>query len=181
MRAMRMVAAFGVRRLIVRRDAARTALPGPLGGPSAVCRRSRSRRHHAPVSAPPRPMSKAFPLCPPRWGTSRTVFMLSARLIPGYFSSGRHVHSRKIGVYCIVGRMALLEKGALDAHQLHGPKLRPFADEQTLSLEAVKDDSHPGHAVDCGPFRLLKTAAIYGPNASARAACWKPLASCNGW
>ncbi|MGD0898397.1 MAG: ATP-binding protein [Thermoguttaceae bacterium] len=52
---------------------------------------------------------------------------------------------------------------------------RPFADEQTLSLEAVKDDSHPGHAVDCGAFRLLKTAAIYGPNASGKSSLLNAL------
>ena len=45
---------------------------------------------------------------------------------------------------------------------------RSFAEEQTLSLEAVKDDAHPGHVVDCGRFSLLKTAAIYGANASGK-------------
>jgi hypothetical protein len=52
---------------------------------------------------------------------------------------------------------------------------RPFAEEQTLSLEAVKDQSHPGHAVDCGAFRLLKTAAIYGPNASGKSSLLEAL------
>ena len=45
---------------------------------------------------------------------------------------------------------------------------RSFADEQTLSLEAVKDDAHPDHVVDCGRFSLLKTAALYGANASGK-------------
>jgi predicted ATPase len=45
---------------------------------------------------------------------------------------------------------------------------RSFADEQTLSIEAVKDDAHPEHVVDCGRFSLLKTAAIYGANASGK-------------
>jgi len=45
---------------------------------------------------------------------------------------------------------------------------RSFADEQTLSMEAVKDDAHPDHVVDCGRFSLLKTAAIYGANASGK-------------
>ena len=45
---------------------------------------------------------------------------------------------------------------------------RSFADEQTLSLEAVKDDTHPDHVVDCGKFSLLKSIAIYGSNASGK-------------
>ena len=45
---------------------------------------------------------------------------------------------------------------------------RSFADEQTLSLEAVKDVAHPDHVVDCGRFSLLKTAALYGANASGK-------------
>ena len=45
---------------------------------------------------------------------------------------------------------------------------RSFAGEQTLSLEAAKDDTHPSHVVNCGKFSLLKTAAIYGANASGK-------------
>ena len=45
---------------------------------------------------------------------------------------------------------------------------RSFAAEQTLSLEAVKDDAHPEHVVDCSRFKLLKTAALYGANASGK-------------
>jgi len=45
---------------------------------------------------------------------------------------------------------------------------RSFADEQTLSLEAVKDAAHPEHVVDCGRFSLLKTAVLYGANASGK-------------
>jgi energy-coupling factor transporter ATP-binding protein EcfA2 len=45
---------------------------------------------------------------------------------------------------------------------------RSFADEQTLSLEAVKDDTHPDHVVNRGKFSLLKSIAIYGSNASGK-------------
>ena len=45
---------------------------------------------------------------------------------------------------------------------------RSFSDEQTLSLEAVKDDTHPDHVVNCGKFSLLKSIAIYGSNASGK-------------
>ena len=45
---------------------------------------------------------------------------------------------------------------------------RSFAQEQTLSLVAGKDSSHPGHVLDCGKYGLLKAAAIYGANASGK-------------
>ena len=45
---------------------------------------------------------------------------------------------------------------------------RSFADEQTLSLEAAKDDTHPDHVVNRGKFSLLKSIAIYGSNASGK-------------
>lgn len=45
---------------------------------------------------------------------------------------------------------------------------RSFAGEQTLSLEAVKDDTHPDHVVNNGRSTLLKSAAIYGSNASGK-------------
>ena len=45
---------------------------------------------------------------------------------------------------------------------------RSFADEQTLSLEATKDDAHPDHVVDCGKFSLLKSIAVYGSNSSGK-------------
>ena len=45
---------------------------------------------------------------------------------------------------------------------------RSFAAEQTLSLEAVKDDTHPDHVVNCGKFSLLKSIAVYGSNASGK-------------
>ncbi len=52
---------------------------------------------------------------------------------------------------------------------------RSFADEQTLSMEAVKDNAHPEHVVDRGRFSLLKTAAIYGANASGKSNLLKAL------
>ncbi|MCE5269398.1 MAG: AAA family ATPase, partial [Planctomycetaceae bacterium] len=45
---------------------------------------------------------------------------------------------------------------------------RSFAEEQTLSLEAAKDDTHRDHVVDRGKFSLLKSIAIYGSNASGK-------------
>ena len=45
---------------------------------------------------------------------------------------------------------------------------RSFAEEQTLSLGAVKDDTHPDHVVNRGKFSLLKSIAVYGSNASGK-------------
>ncbi len=45
---------------------------------------------------------------------------------------------------------------------------RSFADEQTLSLEAVKDNTYPEHVVSRGTFSLLKSIAVYGSNASGK-------------
>jgi uncharacterized protein len=45
---------------------------------------------------------------------------------------------------------------------------RSFGDEQTLSLEAVKDNTHSDHVVNRGNFSLLKSVAIYGSNASGK-------------
>ena len=45
---------------------------------------------------------------------------------------------------------------------------RSFAEPQTLSMVAAKDDAHPEHVVDCGTFGLLRTAALYGANASGK-------------
>ena len=45
---------------------------------------------------------------------------------------------------------------------------RSFAEEQTLSLEAVKDDTHPDHVANRGKFSLLKSIAVYGSNASGK-------------
>ena len=45
---------------------------------------------------------------------------------------------------------------------------RSFAEPQTLSLIASKDSSHPEHVVEQGSFKLLKSAAIYGSNASGK-------------
>ncbi len=45
---------------------------------------------------------------------------------------------------------------------------RSFAEPQTLSMVAAKDDAHPEHVVDCGTFGLLRAAALYGANASGK-------------
>lgn len=45
---------------------------------------------------------------------------------------------------------------------------RSFREEQTLSLVASKDTTHPGNLIDCGNFHLLKAAAVYGANASGK-------------
>jgi hypothetical protein len=45
---------------------------------------------------------------------------------------------------------------------------RSFADAQTFSMIASKDASHETNVVEKGAFRLLKTAAIYGANASGK-------------
>jgi len=45
---------------------------------------------------------------------------------------------------------------------------RSFADARTFSLVATKDASHPTHVFEHGSLRLLKAAAIYGPNASGK-------------
>lgn len=45
---------------------------------------------------------------------------------------------------------------------------RSFREEQTLSLIASKDTTHPGNLIGCDKFNLLKVAAIYGANASGK-------------
>ena len=45
---------------------------------------------------------------------------------------------------------------------------RSFADEQTLSLVASSDSLHPGNLIKTGKHSLLKSIAIYGPNASGK-------------
>ncbi len=45
---------------------------------------------------------------------------------------------------------------------------RSFHDEQTLSLEASKDETHRDNCIPINDHRLLKAAAIYGPNASGK-------------
>ena len=46
---------------------------------------------------------------------------------------------------------------------------RSFRGEQTLSLVAGKDATHPHSLIDCeGKFRLSKVASIYGANASGK-------------
>ena len=46
---------------------------------------------------------------------------------------------------------------------------RSFREEQTLSLVAGKDTTHPGSLINCGgKFRLSKVASIYGANASGK-------------
>lgn len=45
---------------------------------------------------------------------------------------------------------------------------RSFREEQTLSLVASKDPTHAHCLIDAGKLKLLKTAAVYGPNASGK-------------
>jgi AAA15 family ATPase/GTPase len=45
---------------------------------------------------------------------------------------------------------------------------RSFADAQTFSMLASSDSSHEENVVKKGPFRLLKTAALFGANASGK-------------
>ena len=45
---------------------------------------------------------------------------------------------------------------------------RSFKEEQTLSLVAGRDKKHKESLINAGPFRLLKTAAVYGANASGK-------------
>jgi predicted ATPase len=53
---------------------------------------------------------------------------------------------------------------------------RSFHQEQVFSLEASKDDTHPENLFPCRAFRLLKAAAIYGPNASGKSNLIKAIA-----
>lgn len=45
---------------------------------------------------------------------------------------------------------------------------RSFREEQTLSLVASSDKSLPDNCIHTERFRLLRTAAVYGPNASGK-------------
>jgi hypothetical protein len=45
---------------------------------------------------------------------------------------------------------------------------RSFRDEAVLSLAASKDKAHPDNCFDAGGVRLLKSAAVYGANASGK-------------
>jgi uncharacterized protein len=47
---------------------------------------------------------------------------------------------------------------------------RSFHEEQTFSMvaDSKRDKSHPENLIPCGDFNLLKTAAIYGANASGK-------------
>jgi AAA15 family ATPase/GTPase len=53
---------------------------------------------------------------------------------------------------------------------------RSFAEAQTLSMIASKDSSHEESVVEKGPFRLLKTAALFGANASGKSNLIKSFA-----
>ncbi|MCK4602394.1 MAG: AAA family ATPase, partial [Phycisphaerae bacterium] len=46
--------------------------------------------------------------------------------------------------------------------------LRSFRDEQVLSLVAGSGNELPGNCMDVGGNQLVRTAAIYGPNASGK-------------
>lgn len=50
-----------------------------------------------------------------------------------------------------------------------------FRDEQVLSLVASKDNSLEGNCFDAGEHRLLRAAAIYGPNASGKSNLLKAI------
>lgn len=52
---------------------------------------------------------------------------------------------------------------------------RSFNEEQTLSLVASKDETHPDHLLHGERLNLLKAAAIYGPNASGKSNLIKAL------
>ncbi len=54
---------------------------------------------------------------------------------------------------------------------------RSFRDEQVLSLVAgnIKDDSLEDNCFEAGKYKLLKTAAVYGPNASGKSNLVKAL------
>ena len=50
-----------------------------------------------------------------------------------------------------------------------------FREEQVLSMVASKDDSHPENIIEGEKFNLLKTAAVYGANASGKSNLIKAL------
>ena len=52
--------------------------------------------------------------------------------------------------------------------QLKIANYRSIYEEQTFSLVASKDKWHPGSLIHCDGFNLLKTAAIFGANASGK-------------
>ena len=54
---------------------------------------------------------------------------------------------------------------------------RSFRDEQILSLVASKDDSLPDSCILTDRFNLLRTAAVYGPNASGKSNLIKAIDS----
>lgn len=53
---------------------------------------------------------------------------------------------------------------------------RSFREEQTLSLVASKDEKLPGNLIPAGRFNLLKSAALYGANASGKSNLFKAMA-----
>lgn len=54
---------------------------------------------------------------------------------------------------------------------------RSFREEQVFSMVAASGDStHGDNTIDCGKFKLLKTAAIYGQNASGKSNLTKAIA-----
>ena len=52
---------------------------------------------------------------------------------------------------------------------------RSFRDEQVLSLVASNDKSLPNNCTEVGDLKLLRSAAIYGPNASGKSNLVKAL------
>jgi len=45
---------------------------------------------------------------------------------------------------------------------------KSFNEEQVFSLVATKDTTHPDNLINAGKLNLLKTAAIFGQNASGK-------------
>ncbi len=52
---------------------------------------------------------------------------------------------------------------------------RSFHEPQTLSLVAGTDAKHPDNLISCGKSNLLKSAAVYGANASGKSNLIKAL------
>lgn len=52
---------------------------------------------------------------------------------------------------------------------------RSFASEQEFTMVASNDDTRAPTLIDCGKFKLLKTAAVYGANASGKSNLLKAI------
>jgi AAA15 family ATPase/GTPase len=54
---------------------------------------------------------------------------------------------------------------------------RSFRDEQTFSMVASRDATHPYNLIDCDGFSVTKAAAVYGPNASGKSNLIKAMSA----